>query len=203
MIKIYEYNTRVIVHTNGQNYSYSYKRYGPLLQMVINQTLLYEKKIFNPFTIIGDIMILHYWMQREQTIYNILIDLEDYSTIENYYWSITSSGYANSRTNNSNNMLHRFLMNTPDHLQADHINRNTIDNRKINLRNVEPYINARNKKISNKNTSGCQGVDYQKRDDKWRARWATTPNTYDQRVFETKEAAIEYRKLKEKEYNYL
>ncbi len=203
MIKIYEYDARVIVHINGRNYSYSYKRYGNLLQMVINQTLLYKKKIFNPFTIIGDTIILHYWMEKEQVVYDILIDTEDYSKIENYYWSITPSGYVHSRTNGSSNILHRFLMNTPEHLQVDHINRNPIDNRKINLRNVEPYINARNKKISSKNTSGCQGVDYQKKENKWRARWATSPNTYKQKAFETKEEAIEYRKLKEKEYNYL
>ncbi len=203
MIKVYKYDTRVIVHINGKNYSYSYKRYGNLLQMVINQTLLYKKKIFNPFIIIGDVVILYYWEQKEQKIYNIFIDLEDYYKIKNYYWSLTADGYVHSRTNGSVTILHRFLMNTPEYLQVDHINRNPIDNRKVNLRNVKPYINARNKKISSKNTSGYQGVDYQKKENRWRARWATSPNTYKQKTFKTKKEAIEYRKFKEKEYNYL
>ncbi len=202
-MKIYEYEERLIVNLNGKKYSYSKKRYGDLLPMVINQSCLYKTKILNPFTILSDTMILHYWMQKEKIIYNILIDLEDYIKISDYYWSIGSSGYAYSRTNGSKNIMHRFLMDTPENLQVDHINRNKIDNRKINLRNVEPYINARNKKISSKNTSGHQGVDYQKKEDKWRARWATSPNTYKQKAFKTKEEAIKYRELKEKEHYYL
>ena len=41
--------------------------------------------------------------------------------------------------------LHRVIANTPRHLQTDHINRDTLDNRRNNLRNCKASTNMRNR----------------------------------------------------------
>lgn len=67
-----------------------------------------------------------------------LVDDEDYERVNRYKWCCDSKGYAirNARINGKRTMLymHRFIMDTPEGLQTDHINRNVRDNRKCNLR---------------------------------------------------------------------
>ena len=67
--------------------------------------------------------------------------------------------------------LHRIIMNAPKDLEVDHINHNTLDNRKCNLRLVTKAENAQNKikAQSNNKTSGLRGVSYKKDRDKWKA----------------------------------
>jgi len=52
---------------------------------------------------------------------------------------------------------------------VDHINGDTLDNRKQNLRIATPLQNARNKKRAKNNTSGFKGVEWDPRRSKWRA----------------------------------
>jgi len=40
--------------------------------------------------------------------------------------------------------LHRYIMDTPEGIVVDHINRRPLDNRKINLRNVTTQENSKN-----------------------------------------------------------
>jgi len=53
--------------------------------------------------------------------------------------------------------------------EIDHINRNRADNRIANLRDVHPCINQRNSSMRVDNTSGITGVNWRKKDQKWRA----------------------------------
>lgn len=60
--------------------------------------------------------------------------------------------------------MHRFLMSTPPNLQVDHINNDTLDNRRSsNLRNVTPTINQHNKKVKGR------GVSFDTKYGKWEA----------------------------------
>lgn len=198
-------NTRFVIDNNGERYSYSKKRYGKLINLVLHQTQVYKRKIYNPFIIKGETTILYYWCQKEQKIYEILIDTEDYDKVKKYYWTIRKGDYTNyvyTRPNNKTIHLHRFIMNTPDHLEVDHINRNGLDNRKKNLRNVPPFINQRNKTKQSNNTSGVTGVDFTK-DGKWRVRWVVKKGEVKSALFDTFEEAVKYRKQKEKENGYL
>ena len=54
--------------------------------------------------------------------------------------------------------FHRFIMNVPKDMVVDHINGNTLDNRKINLRVVNQKDNHKNVKKKCSNTSGIRGV---------------------------------------------
>lgn len=55
-------------------------------------------------------------------------------------------------------------------LDVDHINGNGLDNRRCNIRFCTKAQNARNQQLSNRNTSGCKGVYFDKNSNKWRAR---------------------------------
>ena len=64
-------------------------------------------------------------------------------------------------------LLHRQILNAPDGTYGDHINRNTLDNRRANLRVVNEAQNVWNTGIRSTNTSGYKGVRRHK--DLWRA----------------------------------
>ena len=67
--------------------------------------------------------------------------------------------------------MHRIIMNPPPHLYIDHINHNTLDNRKTNLRFATPAQNTRNARYPKKNTSSkYRGVWFNKQTKKWRSQ---------------------------------
>jgi hypothetical protein len=106
-----------------------------------------------------------------------LIDDKDFNWLNQWKWSYLDSrmGYAvrcvyarNSNYKYKLLYLHRFIMNPPKGKQVDHINRNTMDCRRYNLRIVEPWQNSVNRKAVN--TTGYRGVYCDKRKNKkWRA----------------------------------
>lgn len=84
--------------------------------------------------------------------YNILIDKEDIEKCKRYKWHVRKGSSllyvrANAHKEDISRSINlaRYLTNCPRNLQVDHINRNTLDNRKSNLRCVDSFINARNK----------------------------------------------------------
>lgn len=99
-------------------------------------------------------------------------DLEDYDKIKNYYWNITENGYIVTKVLNRAILLHRVIMNLTedDYLTVDHINHNTLDNRKYNLRVCTMQKNSFNKGMYSHNTSGVKGVYYDKDRYKWVAQ---------------------------------
>ena len=77
--------------------------------------------------------------------------------------------YAKTEGNYGYRMLHRFIMNAPDEYVVDHINNDTTDNRKSNLRICTFQANCRNRRLSSNNTSGYTGVTWIKKSSKWMA----------------------------------
>lgn len=106
----------------------------------------------------------------------VLIDDEDYERMikdfGNATWNLNINQrngdfYIQKRVNNKIVYLHRYVMNCPKGMYVDHINHNTFDNRKCNLRITTNANNLRNGNIRKNNTSGVNGVWYSKRDKKY------------------------------------
>lgn len=84
-------------------------------------------------------------------------DLEDYEKIKDYTWNIIK-GYVVTSVDRHTISMHRVIMDAPQELMVDHINHDTKDNRKNNLRLCTAADNAANVQISSANTSGAKGV---------------------------------------------
>ena len=67
-------------------------------------------------------------------------------------------------------LLHREIMNTPKEMVCDHINGNTYDNRKKNLRNCTQRENIHNAKLYKTNKTGYKGVSINTQYNKYEAR---------------------------------
>lgn len=129
----------------------------------------------NQYEVRGDVTAIKLNGERE-----CLIDTEDLEKVKAFpytwftWWNpVTESYYVRGNMMIDNNKqrtvhLHRWIMDTPIHLFVDHINHDTLDNRKINLRNVNRSQNGQNKKGARKdNTTGIRGLTWKARLNKW------------------------------------
>lgn len=67
-------------------------------------------------------------------------------------------------------LCHRMLTNCPPDMVVDHVNRDSLDNRRINMRKCLQSENVINSKVNANNTSGFRGVDWLSRHGYWRSR---------------------------------
>lgn len=80
---------------------------------------------------------------------SFIIDKSSWNKIKKYNWSLTPSKTVGTKfyvQNRELGLLHRYLMDYPDGKCVDHINRNTLDNRIINLRACSSSENNCNRK---------------------------------------------------------
>lgn len=97
-----------------------------------------------------------------------LVDDEDFEKLNEHKWLVVNSrGYCyairhstTKRKDRTSIQMSRVIMKTPKELQVDHINHNTLDNQKANLRNCSAKENSRNRIMKNPSLSGFKGVDY-------------------------------------------
>lgn len=106
-----------------------------------------------------------------------LVDDEDFEYLNQWKWyanKLNVKFYArrNVRINKKNAgylLMHRFIMNPDIGLVVDHINGNTLDNRKCNLRICTYSGNRWNSFKTIDNKSGYKGVHWHKLGKKWKA----------------------------------
>lgn len=149
-----------------------------------------------------------------------IIDADDAPLALLYKWTITKGGSSGSRnhppyvrgvdrTGNKAKYvrLHRLIMNAKPDEHIDHINGNTLDNRKSNLRVVTPQENQANSRKKSAASSKFKGVAWSKPCNKWRAYININRHQIHLGTFETElEAAMAYdKKAKELfgEYAYI
>lgn len=94
------------------------------------------------------------------------VDDEDFDRLSRWSWSakISRSGNVYALTVRTTKkiqehfQMHRVIIDCPDDMQVDHINGDTLDNRRENLRICTQAQNLWNRGKSRRNTSGYKGV---------------------------------------------
>jgi len=85
------------------------------------------------------------------------IDEDDRHYLTDYRWYL-NKGYLTSRINGITTGLHRLIAGARPGEVVDHINGDTLDNRKSNLRIVSVQGNSLNRKLNSNNLYGWLGV---------------------------------------------
>ena len=132
-----------------------------------------------------------------------ICDLEDWDNLKQYAWRKTKAGYAQTTIQKIHYYMHRLVMNCPDNMTVDHRKRisddGVCDNRKKNLRICSIIDNNFNRGIYKNNTSGYQGVTFNKRKGKWVASISENNKYHFLGYYMTpKEASEAYQKAKKK-----
>ena len=130
------------MHLCNKHYT-QYRKYGKFLDN--NPRTIYDK---NEYHICGDITYIDLYNKKCEVIAQAIIDTEDLDKVKDIKWKLSWNGYAMStpRTQPAKHMS-RIIYGedklSPE-LYADHINHNTLDNRKCNLRAATKSENAMN-----------------------------------------------------------
>lgn len=125
-----------------------------------------------------------------------IIDSEDYTRISNFRWFLTTNGYAARMIKGlpfkkrKMVFLHREILGAVKGSTVDHINGDTLDNRKSNLRICKNSENSRNRIAPriNKSTK-YKGVSWFRRDKKWRTQITKDYKHYHIGYFSTERSA--------------
>lgn len=134
----------------------------------------------------------------------VLIDLDDVNKIKNFTLRIynklfyISTYEKGNRKNRKLYLLHRLIMKCPDGLVVDHINHNTLDNRKCNLRICEQSQNMQNRLTVSK--SNIRNVTWHKRNKKWQVTLKLNGKSIYFGQFDNKEEANIVAKAARKKY---
>lgn len=100
-----------------------------------------------------------------------IVDAVDYEWLSRYKWRATFNGgswYAATTIKNRNVLMHRMIMDPPEGIVVDHIDGNSLDDRRCNLRICTRQQNAYNCRRS-RGTSPYKGVCFEKITGRWRA----------------------------------
>lgn len=128
-------------------------------------------KKYNHYEIRSDEYGDYYVGWTSNTNREFYFDIEDYDKVKGYCWlehivvNRTSTLISTDNKNNKTIYMHILL----GYRGYDHIDRNELNNRTINLRKATVQENAMNRSLSIRNTSGVTGVAWSKAHQKWHA----------------------------------
>jgi len=101
-----------------------------------------------------------------------IVDDDDYELLSKSKWYYCKVGYAcrDKKTNGKRKALfmHRVITNCPDNREVDHINRDRLDNRKVNLRVCTRAQNGSNIAVGRRRRSQYKGLYWDRSGQKWR-----------------------------------
>ena len=133
-------------------------------------------------------------------VFRVKIDSEDFDEVSKIHWGVEFDGhnwYVRNRYKNIK--LHRLVTKCPDKLIVDHINRDTLDNRKNNLRICTYSDNNRNRPLTidyphstNEYGIGIWKCGYK---DKVYSYFKVQIKGYKSKTFKTMKDAIKYRDI--------
>ncbi len=123
-----------------------------------------------------------------------VFDADEIMAVKKYTWSIDNNGYVVTNLGYGKTLhLHRLIMGNIDGKVIDHISRDRLDNRKINLRHVTQQQNVQNSGMNKNNSTGYKGVYFDKQRKKYAAEiMCGRKKHYLGRFNTAREAAIAY-----------
>ena len=127
-----------------------------------------------------------------------IFDIDDYDLVVKYTWcavwnKYTNSYYAQTQTVGYSGKvgsvhMQRIIMDAPKGMVVDHINHDTLDNRRCNLRLATKSENMMNRRSFKSNASGLKGV-YKKSKNKWYSKIKVNGEEFLLGTFDTPEEA--------------
>ena len=183
--KIIQYVTRAGMHLCSKHKKQIYE-YGKITDPTARTT--HDR---NEYILHDDYAEMVLRDRRNNIVGYAKIDLEDVEKCKQQKWSYPKTDskkckkYVRAKSTKINVSLQRYILNYDGPLDVDHINRDTLDNRKSNLRIVSRTVNCSN--------NGHEGV--YKSGNRWRVKLTRYGKIYYSYGcgFDTKEEAIEYR----------
>jgi hypothetical protein len=147
-------------------------------------------KLKNDYEIRGDVTAI-FIVRRDGTCLETLISTSDLEKVKSYpnTWCVKFDSHINSyyvtgmlkKPNGKNTTirLHRLILDTPREMVVDHINHDTLNNTRENLRVITNKQNQQNKIIERTNTtSGIMDVTFHRHSGRWRCVITVNGNTY-------------------------
>jgi hypothetical protein len=151
------------------------------------------RKTKNTFVIDGETVIVRTTSGKE-----FIISACDLERVKRYTWCISKTGYPVANTNPKVVKLQRYLLSPPEGMVVDHINGNTLDNRRENLRVCSIADNSRNAAKKGKSTI-APGIQL-KNNGRYRARITVNRKEIALGTFDTLDEAIAARHKAEREF---
>lgn len=199
---------------NHQDFMYAVNKHGPLAKILAEKSAKNNVRYQHLIEEKEDYAIMKIYHAPTDTVYDVLIDLEDVEKIKSLKWHINVP--QNARTlyvaNDKVGKLHRFIMNVDNPSDViDHYDRNGLNNRKDNLRITTSSINSRNMNVKSSNKLGHNGICYEPpkgtHSGRYKVSWMENGKQKTKSFSEGKyknafDLAVEFREQIEKENNY-
>jgi hypothetical protein len=158
---------------------------------------VHKKKIYNQIRLVTIKNIACLEVKTQKPEITFLCDINNYTKLRQHIWSSHKEGNIyyiltkiKKNLNYTNLKFHR-LIHTEWKI-TDHINRQGLDNREINLRETTHSQNALNCKLRKQNTSGFNGISYNKKCKSWTFNWYEN-NKHKVKYFKIKEESIKFK----------
>lgn len=144
----------------------------------------------NKIKLYEDYAVIELYNNNNEVVGEAIVDIDCIDIVKSYKWCLDKNGYVK---NSKQEYLHRVIVNTTN-LYVDHINGNTLDNRKNNLRICTNADNLKHRvNLPINNTSGILGIRYRKDRNKWYAEIQSNGEKINLGSYITKEEAIRAR----------
>lgn len=166
---------------------------------------LHMRTRYTPNEIVLDESVAYVYLYDRKGNYRdkTTIDVTDVSLVGSFKWALSTHGYAvtHNRLTKKQLSLTSLLLEPAKGFEVDHINGDTRDNRRSNLRVCERWLNNKNRKMES--VSGLKGVRFNA--GKWQvAIWYDGKNHYLGRFDTPEEALNVYEAAQKKRFpNYI